>query len=322
MKSPIYYLRNFNNWIKSVIIADYTPSRAVVLDLCAGKGGDLPKWCKARIQYWVAADIAEESVKAAEERYRNSRHAAFPALFLGTDCFQTRLSDHLDRDLWFDLVNCQFALHYAFDSEQRVLSMLQNVSDRLKDGGWFIGTIPNANWIVKKIRHCEGNTFGNSVYSITFPQKRTFPEFGAQYTFSLIDAVKDVPEYLVHFPTLERLAAKVGLQLYKKWTFHELFCEKVKTDQALYRLLFHMEAVDENGAISADEWEAANIYLAFAFRKVGATRSYPPLTDPETGMRVIPPPTQQPAAPPPDPAAAEDDNDDEDDGYEDGDART
>jgi hypothetical protein len=23
----------------------------------------------------------------------------------------------------------------------------------------------------KKIRHCEGNTFGNSVYSITFPQK-------------------------------------------------------------------------------------------------------------------------------------------------------
>lgn len=57
-----------------------------------------------------------------------------------------------------------------------------------------------------------------------------------------------------------RLAAKVGLQLYKKWTFHELFCEKVKTDQALYRLLFHMEAVDENGAISADEWEAASAY--------------------------------------------------------------
>jgi hypothetical protein len=55
-----------------------------------------------------------------------------------------------------------------------------------------------------------------------------------------------------------RLANKVGLQLHKKWTFHELFCEKVKTDQALYRLLFHMEAVDENGAISADEWEAAS----------------------------------------------------------------
>lgn len=55
VKSPIYHLRNFNNWIKSALIADFTPRRAVVLDLCAGKGGDLPKWCKARIHYWVAA---------------------------------------------------------------------------------------------------------------------------------------------------------------------------------------------------------------------------------------------------------------------------
>lgn len=107
----------------------------------------------------------------------------------------------------------------------------------------------------------------------------SFPPFNAQYTFSLLDAVKDVPEYLVHFPTLQRyafllspwsvcinvpltmylrLAAEVGLQLYKKWTFHELFCEKVKTDMSLQRLLFHMEAVDENGTISPDEWEAAS----------------------------------------------------------------
>jgi mRNA (guanine-N7-)-methyltransferase len=192
--------------------------------------------------------------------------------------------------------------------------LLRNVSDRLKEGGWFIGTIPNANWIVKKIRNCEGLTFGNSVFSITFPQKRTFPPFGAQYTFSLLDAVKDVPEYLVHFPTLERLAAQVGLQLYKKWTFHELFCEKVKSDQALYRLLFHMEAVDEHGAISTDEWEAANIYLAFAFRKVGETqaRSYPPLSEPETGMKIIPS-----AAPPPPTSGEEEGGNHKEGGHED-----
>lgn len=80
---------------------------------------------------------------------------------------QVRLSEHLDSNLWFDLVNCQFALHYAFDSEQRALTyvsssgdcdrsfglsaysrLLRNVSDKLKPGGWFIGSIPNANWIV------------------------------------------------------------------------------------------------------------------------------------------------------------------------------
>ncbi len=55
--SPIYHLKNFNNWIKSVLIAEYCRPNSVVLDLCAGKGGDLPKWCKARISYWVAAGI-------------------------------------------------------------------------------------------------------------------------------------------------------------------------------------------------------------------------------------------------------------------------
>lgn len=51
----------------------------------------------------------------------------------------------------------------------------------------------------------------------------------------------------------------MGLKLYKKWTFHELFCDKVKSSH-LYHLLFHMEAVDENGTISAEEWEAASTF--------------------------------------------------------------
>jgi len=116
VKSPIYHLRNFNNWIKSCLIAEFTPPRAVVLDLCCGKGGDLPKWCSAAIRHWVAAgtpppvllslswggppppphcmcvtplraDIAGESVKAAEERYE-SRRTSFSALFITTDCFE------------------------------------------------------------------------------------------------------------------------------------------------------------------------------------------------------------------------------------------
>lgn len=63
VRSPIYHLRNFNNWIKSALIADFTPPRATVLDLCAGKGGDLPKWCKAQLRYWVAAGRARPSTR-------------------------------------------------------------------------------------------------------------------------------------------------------------------------------------------------------------------------------------------------------------------
>ena len=48
----------------------------------------------------------------------------------------------------FDVVSCQFAMHYAFDSEQRARTFLRNVATRLRPGGVFIGTIPSAGWLV------------------------------------------------------------------------------------------------------------------------------------------------------------------------------
>jgi mRNA (guanine-N7-)-methyltransferase len=40
----------------------------------------------------------------------------------------------------FDIVNIQFALHYFFESTSKLEGFLQNVSENLKNGGYFIGT--------------------------------------------------------------------------------------------------------------------------------------------------------------------------------------
>lgn len=60
---------------------------------------------------------------------------------------------------------------------------------------------------------CDGNKFGNDVYSIDFLcDKERPPLFGAKYNFHL-EGVVDCPEFLVHLPTLRKLALKNGLDL-------------------------------------------------------------------------------------------------------------
>lgn len=71
----------------------------------------------------------------------------------------------------FDVVSTQFAIHYMFESEQKLRGYLQNVSKRLVDGGVFIGTTIDSDRLVHKIREAgspKNLTIGNEYFSIMF----------------------------------------------------------------------------------------------------------------------------------------------------------
>ncbi|GFS20103.1 mRNA cap guanine-N7 methyltransferase-like [Elysia marginata] len=224
-RSRIFYLRNFNNWIKSVLIARTLDKlrakdqqrKISVLDLCSGKGGDLLKWKKGKIDHLVCADIAATSVEQSEIRYKENRHRdgnrIFDAEFIVADCTKDRLKDkYKNKSQTFDLVSCQFSFHYCFESYSQAVMMLRNASECLRVGGYFIGTTPNANELIRRLRNSTDSTFGNEVYSISFSQedKTNFPLFGAMYNFHL-EGVVDCPEFLVYFPVLERVTIDLSL---------------------------------------------------------------------------------------------------------------
>src|SRR5690606_16430051 len=58
------------------------------------------------------------------------------------------ISTVIPSEISFDVVSMQFCLHYSFESEEKARMMLKNVTEKLKPGGKFIGTIPDAYWIV------------------------------------------------------------------------------------------------------------------------------------------------------------------------------
>ncbi|KAG2112840.1 guanine-N(7)-methyltransferase domain-containing protein [Suillus clintonianus] len=281
-ESPIIGLKNFNNWVKSVLITQFghpalgtAKRRGKVLDMGCGKGGDLIKWGKARIREMLAVDIANVSVEQARQRWESMRPPRFDASFAALDCYTEPLTKAFTPQQLaqpFDVVSMQFCMHYAFETAQKARCMLKNVSEWLRPGGIFLGTVPNADQLLARLDQLppdsEDLSFGNSVYKIRFEERTSRPLFGHRYYFYLRDAVENVPEYIVEWDNFVQMAAQYGLHPVFKKEFHEVF-EENREHGDFKPLMVRMNVCDASGASSMDdeEWEAVNIYIAFAFEK-------------------------------------------------------
>lgn len=277
-QSPIIGLKKFNNWIKSVLIGKFAfRPGAKVLDIGCGKGGDLNKWTQAQIRLYVGLDIAATSVEQAWDRYRKlGPRARFEAHFFAHDCYANPISEVLPKPLQqpdlFDNVTMQFCMHYAFENASKARMMIENVSRHLRPGGRFIGTIPDGDQLLERLNavpeDAEELRFGNSCFYIQFMERRHKGKYGHQYRFYLTDAVDDVPEYIVDWPNFEALANEYRLRLVYKQPFHQILQEE-QSSRDFGPLLLKMGVVSPEGtsAMDADQWEAANLYQAFAFEK-------------------------------------------------------
>lgn len=122
--------------------------------------------------------------------------------------------------------------------------MLKNVSECLKPGGYFIGTIPDAFDIMRRQKAAGSDTFGNDVFEIKFlSDPDDLPVFGAKYNFHL-DGVVDCPEFLVYFPAFEKLAKEYSLELVEKVRFEDYFEAKKYSGRGLIE---KMQALEQYG---------------------------------------------------------------------------
>ncbi|KAL4483649.1 hypothetical protein ABPG72_006715 [Tetrahymena utriculariae] len=180
-------LRNFHNWIKSVIIKKYSDEmkqiikkkedlrteagQLFVMEIACGQGGDLKKWLHADIGLYVGVDISFNSLKEASRRTKdimeklppNWNYKKFKYGFYQKDGsasseeFWKHIHDkEKDQDkskrFFFDVVSCQMAMHYMFGSEQHARNFFSNATKRLNDQGYLLVTCSDSNAIVKKMR--------------------------------------------------------------------------------------------------------------------------------------------------------------------------
>jgi SAM-dependent methyltransferase len=174
-------LRDFHNlYVKYHLIKSISKPGNTLIDLAVGKGGDWPKWIKAKLKFVFGVDISRDNIQnrldGACARYleNKKRYNVMPsALFVnGNSSVNIRKTTGIliDKDKQitravfgqgpkdekilgkgvyknygiasegFDICSIQFAIHYMFENQETLHNFLQNVSEVTKEGGYFIGT--------------------------------------------------------------------------------------------------------------------------------------------------------------------------------------
>lgn len=252
-------VRVHNNWVKSMLIEEIgsgsmsakkekEEKEGWALDLGCGHGGDLQKWKYAQgLQRLLAVDLSERSLESCRRRHqedlRRRKDCTFGVSTALLDFTQPSwstqvrwtsgkeeeekesLSDALTEH-GFRFIACHFAMHYACRDQNALDAFLQGIDDALGTDrhARFVHVSPDHDVIWKRMMAAgRRGEFGNSLYRISFDPNAVWPErLGSRYTFTLLDAIDECPEWLVPPQAFEECCRKHNLAVLASWPMDEL----------------------------------------------------------------------------------------------------
>ena len=142
--------RTLHNELKRKFIFEHVAPHARVLDVGAGRGGDLSKWRAARAQLWAC----EPDPEALAEARRRAARVHPEATLLAGDVLQALAGlpagphaapagPHA-APAEFDVVAFNFSAQYLFRDEAYARASVERVAQLLRPGGRLIGVVPDA----------------------------------------------------------------------------------------------------------------------------------------------------------------------------------
>jgi ubiquinone/menaquinone biosynthesis C-methylase UbiE len=116
---------DFDAWVVSLIDGVRFSS---VLDICCGTGNQLIKYAKKNSEaYIVGVDVAEESLKTAEDRLRSLCAYNYKLKLIA---MEEMFRDIEISDTKFDVVSCFYGLYYSRDTDRTLEEMIEHLSEK------------------------------------------------------------------------------------------------------------------------------------------------------------------------------------------------
>ena len=120
----------------------------------------------------------------------------------------------------FDVISCQFAIHYFFENEDTLDNFIFNVDNYLKKGGYLIGTCLDGHSVKERLQHIkEGDSIQGKIDErILWNIKKLYAnndsiKLGEQVEIFMESIGKPIKEYLVDFNLLKRKLEEKGIQM-------------------------------------------------------------------------------------------------------------
>lgn len=251
-------IQKLHNVVKEDLLRTYTnkimkkfPNKTL-LDIGSGKGNDLRKWHNLGYEYVLGIDVDDDQINEANKRYKeyindkkNKKINKFPKV----DYIKANPGDLSTSKLFtnkFEIVTCNFVIHYLFKDESYVNNLFKLIHEHTMPGSYFIGVALDDELVKTTAR--DHKTTNNTL--IIEPRDNFYSDnlYNREYKIFI-----DVPyfakgmstEYLVSFKELQRVA-----KLY---------------DFILIDTKYFKDIIDYNDTISVHEKLASQLNRTFVF---------------------------------------------------------
>ena len=316
-----------NLYVKRKIIEGVAEPGETLIDMAVGKAGDMSKWIAAKLSFVFGIDVSKDNIENRKDgacaRYLNyrKRYRSMPsALFIeGNSSLNIRNGEaaanqkgkeilmaifgkgtkdqlQLGNGVYkqyghakdgFNIVSCQFALHYFFETQDILHNFLRNISENCKVGGYFIGTCYDGATIFEALEEKEkGESIAayrhskkmweiqKEYSSADFADNQTSVGYAINVYQESINKV--FKEFLVNFTYLSYLLENYGFELITREEAQEkglpnatgLFSELFTfMEQQIERRLLKKVDVGRAENMSAEEKTVSFYNRYFIFKK-------------------------------------------------------
>jgi hypothetical protein len=274
-KKCLLDFREYHNKVKGALIKKYA-QKQVVLDLGAGKGGDLFKYSTANIQHLVAVEPNKEFLYEKDDSLKNrlsKLDSLIPKVTLintGAEDTKTITNNLLGlqekstlTSSQVNLVSSFFSMTFFFNNKERLQNVIKTINSSLKYNGTFIGTTMDGERVYDLLNKSDGKYQDpDNCFTIQRNYNKNLPlEIGLEITINLgttATVIDKQIEWLVPFNILVEELAKNNIILQNNMYLDNPDISKVLSSD-LSRFL--------SGLVPSSE-KLNSLYRYFVFKKI------------------------------------------------------